>query len=343
MSARPYHKRYHSDALTGYRGLTLEQRGAYTTILDLLYDSDEEALPGLERWMAGQLGVSARKWRVLRDELAALGKIVVLPDGRITNPRYLRERAKQEELSEARAESGRKGGRKRQGLLPLDDENDCSPSRVQPEFAPSSTPENELNRNRTEDERSEKGNDINGGSEANASVLPLYARASQSPDTRVREEEDSTTGESRNRETPTPIVDEVPLSREVLTTIVQSVARVGGVTLRPERPTAFLREIDQVRTWLRDGIDIERTAIPAIAARMARMGDDETVSSLKFYDQTIRKAHAKTLNGTADQPALSPEDRQANMVKAIEIYRRIGRGDDADTMQRELDRMRTTH
>ena len=38
MSALPYHKRYHSDALAGMMPLTLEERGAYNTLLDMIYD-----------------------------------------------------------------------------------------------------------------------------------------------------------------------------------------------------------------------------------------------------------------------------------------------------------------
>ena len=44
MSSNPWHKRYHSDALNGYMGLSLEERGAYTTLLDLMYQSGEPVI-----------------------------------------------------------------------------------------------------------------------------------------------------------------------------------------------------------------------------------------------------------------------------------------------------------
>lgn len=125
VNKNPWHKRYHGDALHGYRGLTLEQRGAYGTILDLLYDCGEEGLADNERLLSGHLDVSVRKWRVLRGELISAGKIHLLADGRISNFRYRKEREKSLEISRKRVESGAKGGRAKaeQGEL-LNESND---------------------------------------------------------------------------------------------------------------------------------------------------------------------------------------------------------------------------
>jgi len=65
MSANPWHKRYHSDALHGFMSLTLEERGAFQTILDLIYDRGS-ALIDNDRLLAGYMGVSLRKWNSLR-------------------------------------------------------------------------------------------------------------------------------------------------------------------------------------------------------------------------------------------------------------------------------------
>lgn len=110
MSSKPWHKRWHSDALTGYRGLSLEERGAYSTILDLLYDHGE-AINQTERWWAGQMDCSTRKWRSLRDNLADKGKILTLADGTITNKRFEKELENDAKTSRKRAELGAKGGR----------------------------------------------------------------------------------------------------------------------------------------------------------------------------------------------------------------------------------------
>jgi uncharacterized protein YdaU (DUF1376 family) len=112
MSARPYHKRYHSDALAGFMALTLEERGAYQTLLDLIYDRGGP-LPDNERLLAGYMGVSIRKWRVLLDELIAKRKIVRNSDGHLTNRRAEREIENDAKTTRKLAENGSKGGRTR--------------------------------------------------------------------------------------------------------------------------------------------------------------------------------------------------------------------------------------
>lgn len=208
MSARPWHKRYHSDALTGYACLSLEQRGAYTTLLDAMYDTGGE--PGIidnERRIAGLLDVSTRRWRVLRAELIELGKIEER-DGLLTNSRYLRELEKQRRISEKRANAGQKGGKAKaensQGKLDLEDDkslkdkeaclanakqvpNDCQNSENGPEnpVRPSktdrtdafSTPENDLSQTRKVGEQERKPAQNGETGLANAKQNPSYTRA----------------------------------------------------------------------------------------------------------------------------------------------------------------------
>ena len=63
---RPYHKRWHGDALQGYRKLSLELRGAYTTLLDVMYDHGG---PVEERFVCAWLGCDIRVWKRIRREL----------------------------------------------------------------------------------------------------------------------------------------------------------------------------------------------------------------------------------------------------------------------------------
>lgn len=111
MSRQPWHKRFHSDALTGYQALDLEERGAYTTLLDLMYDRGE-ALQITDRLLAGYLNVSVRKAVAVVGQLIAKGKILRLPDGRLTNPRFEKERENALKTARELAENGSKGGRK---------------------------------------------------------------------------------------------------------------------------------------------------------------------------------------------------------------------------------------
>lgn len=111
VSARPYHKRYHSDALSGFMPLTLEERGAYQTLLDMMYDRGGPLLDN-ERLLAGYMNCSIRKWRALRESLIAHGKIRINSDGQITNDRAEKEIENALKTSREFAENGSSGGRK---------------------------------------------------------------------------------------------------------------------------------------------------------------------------------------------------------------------------------------
>lgn len=112
MSARPFHKRYHSDALAGFMSLTLEERGAFQTVLDLIYDRQGPILDN-ERLLAGYMGVSIRKWRSLRAILLEKGKIYLTEDGLLYNSRAEKEIENDAKTSRKHAENGSKGGRKK--------------------------------------------------------------------------------------------------------------------------------------------------------------------------------------------------------------------------------------
>jgi uncharacterized protein YdaU (DUF1376 family) len=103
----PYHRRYHGDALGGYSKLSLEQRGAYTTILDLIYDAGGP-IDNNERWLAGMLNCSIRKARALLSELLTLRKIFINSAGQISNHRAEDEIENALKISRKRAENATK-------------------------------------------------------------------------------------------------------------------------------------------------------------------------------------------------------------------------------------------
>lgn len=112
MSARPWHKRYHSDALSGFMVLTLEERGAFQTILDLIYDRNSP-LPDNDALLARYMGVSIRKWKSIRQSLINHGKIKVDDDGNLVNDRAIFEVENALKTSRKHAENGAKGGQKK--------------------------------------------------------------------------------------------------------------------------------------------------------------------------------------------------------------------------------------
>lgn len=95
--------------------LTLEERGAYNTLLDLIY-SRGGPVPDDDRWLAGWMGVSLRRWKTLRAALIVKGKVFALNVNGVDclmNERAADELASTAERRRNLAESGAKGGRKR--------------------------------------------------------------------------------------------------------------------------------------------------------------------------------------------------------------------------------------
>lgn len=110
MSRRPWYKRYGGDFVLGTMSLSLEEKGAYSIILDLIYDQGQP-IHDDARWLAGVCGVSVRKWNAIRERLIEAGKITVV-DGRITNKRASKMLQEANAEAEKHAENGAKGGRK---------------------------------------------------------------------------------------------------------------------------------------------------------------------------------------------------------------------------------------
>lgn len=85
MGQIKWYKRDPDAALEGMRELSLEERGAYNTILDLIYVRDGN-LPDDDRFIAGWLGVDMRVWRRIKKSLIQRGKLYIA-DGQIRNSR----------------------------------------------------------------------------------------------------------------------------------------------------------------------------------------------------------------------------------------------------------------
>jgi uncharacterized protein YdaU (DUF1376 family) len=102
------------DALTGlhFMPLTLEERGAYQTLLDMMYDRGGPLIDN-ERLLAGYMNCSLRKWRQIRADLIEKGKISITRDGQICNSRARKEIENQSKTHRKLIESGAKGGRTR--------------------------------------------------------------------------------------------------------------------------------------------------------------------------------------------------------------------------------------
>ena len=108
--SRPWYRRFPDNFIAGTVGLTLEEKGAYSLVLDLMYVRGGP-VPDEPRYIAGVCNCSVRKWNAIRAKLIDLGKIHVV-NGFLTNDRAEKEIEISLKDAQERAENGSKGGNK---------------------------------------------------------------------------------------------------------------------------------------------------------------------------------------------------------------------------------------
>jgi|HubBroStandDraft_3_1064219.scaffolds.fasta_scaffold00290_19 uncharacterized protein YdaU (DUF1376 family) len=86
MGFLKWYKRDPRAALVGMANLTLEERGAYNTILDLLYCHDGSLVDDPQD-IAKLMRVDIRTWKRLRIKLLETKKLYLSTDGRLHNER----------------------------------------------------------------------------------------------------------------------------------------------------------------------------------------------------------------------------------------------------------------
>ncbi|HJR56679.1 MAG TPA: YdaU family protein [Rhizomicrobium sp.] len=85
MARHLWYKRDGAAFIGETMGLSLEEKGAYSLCLDLIY-SQGGPIQDDARWLAGVCGISVRKWALLRARLIATGKLF-LEGGKLMNAR----------------------------------------------------------------------------------------------------------------------------------------------------------------------------------------------------------------------------------------------------------------
>lgn len=96
----------------GMVGLTLEERGAYITVLNLIY-ARNAPIPEDVWWITSQLGCTKRAWVKIRAALILKGKIYAVNLNGVDclmNGRAASEIAEREDFSKNRAAAGKRGG-----------------------------------------------------------------------------------------------------------------------------------------------------------------------------------------------------------------------------------------
>lgn len=110
MSKRPWYKRYPADFIAATLEMSLEEKGAYSIVLDLMYDKGGR-IPDDSAWIARVCGCSTRRWNQIRDRLIEAGKIEERGDW-LTNKRVKNELKLSEQEYEELSAAGRKGAEK---------------------------------------------------------------------------------------------------------------------------------------------------------------------------------------------------------------------------------------
>ncbi|MFE3836904.1 DUF1376 domain-containing protein [Pseudogemmobacter sonorensis] len=107
----PYYPRYTRNFLDATTGWSLELKGAYSIILDLIYLHDGD-LPDDPHFIAGNLGCSVRKWNQIRADLIARKKLILRLSqdnlGIISNKRADKEAEKLRRYEKKQRENGAK-------------------------------------------------------------------------------------------------------------------------------------------------------------------------------------------------------------------------------------------
>ena len=107
MNGLPYYPRYPRDFFEGTAGMSFEEKGAYSMVLDLIYMMGERGLPDNPQFISGHLGMSVRKWNSIKARLLNSGKIT-LDHGIISNFRADKMKIIQSKYRHNQAENARK-------------------------------------------------------------------------------------------------------------------------------------------------------------------------------------------------------------------------------------------
>ncbi len=110
MSSRPWYQRYPADFIAGTIDLTAEEKGVYSTLLDLLY-LKHAPIEDDGKELARICGCSTCRFNVIKRTLVEVGKIV-LSEGKISNPRFERQSSVEKQEADHFEQNGRNGGEK---------------------------------------------------------------------------------------------------------------------------------------------------------------------------------------------------------------------------------------
>lgn len=304
-AGRPWYQRNPADFIMAVRGFELEVVGAYSLIIDHLNDRDRP-LPNDDKFMAGLLHCSTKKWRKIRDELIAANKIYITPDDYITNPRFEREHAKRFKAHGEAVEAGRAGGfasaAKRAGQSELDFEPETPPrAREQARIRHARTEEPEVLQKMGQNFSKTSASSL---AEPKTKTQQNQRSASTPPSSSARARQSSELREVRDS---SQLSDSTPRDPADLKALYDAVLDAAGVRLTD--PTAIDRAMATVDGWRDEGFDFDTVVLPTIRAETLKA--DRPTRVLSRFNAQLRLEHAKrkhaAKNGKAYHPPQIPK------------------------------------
>lgn len=261
MSGPQWYKREPRSALRGMAKLTLEQRGWYQTVQDMIYDEGGPIVDD-ERHLAGQMMISTRKYRAVRDALVALGRIVIV-DGLIHDERADDTLDAWRKTHEAQVEGGAKGGKKRA-------ENLAKTSRK--------SRENPVKKSR-------KPAEIEGGLMENNDLA--QAKPQKTPDRSI--EDKNIRGSASAEPCAAP-----PGSPDRQSILARCLAAGGPGLADPKREQGLHLSAPRISAALAAGCDLDLDILPVIAAKTAKARGDP-ITTWSYFDRAWADQRDKRL------------------------------------------------
>jgi hypothetical protein len=105
--------------------------------------------------------------------------------------------------------------------------------------------------------------------------------------------------------------------------LTNEITKAAGVSVI--KHSSLVREMDIVKRWIGEGYSVEELILPTIRKRVADMREDDTVSSLLYFDASILKAAGKSKRPSRPaEPAASagPDDDDPRIAKLRERLKR---------------------
>jgi uncharacterized protein YdaU (DUF1376 family) len=144
-----WYRRFHFKALEGMRELTLQERGAYNTILDLLYSRDGD-LPNDDDLIRRLVGCHMNEWRAVKSKLIRAGKIWD-SSGKLMAKRVESELKYRANFSETQS---KRAGKRWEKSENTDENNDPSmPSAALPGHMPNKNQNQNQNQNQSQNQK----------------------------------------------------------------------------------------------------------------------------------------------------------------------------------------------